>query len=112
MSIVDNKSNPPIVEDSDRYRLYPLFPFEAEKRFEVYYLEIDPGTELQSEGHRPNVEEYVFLQAGTLRIRVAESEYTLQAGQSLNFDAGRRHSYTNTGKSLVKAIMPIHYPVE
>ncbi len=109
VAVVDNTGSSPLREDSPHYRLYPIFPFEADKKFEIYYLEIDPGTSLSSEGHQENTEEYVFLHSGLLRIFVEESEYTVRANQSINFDAARRHSYTNIGSDMVKAVMLIYY---
>ncbi len=39
-------------EDNGKYRVYPHFPFEDEKRFEVYSVEIEKGGFLSSDSHR------------------------------------------------------------
>jgi transcriptional regulator with XRE-family HTH domain len=109
VAVVDNTGSPPLREDSPHYRLYSIFPFEADKKFEVYYLEIDPGRSLSSEGHQENTEEYVFLHSGSLRISVEDNEFTITENQSVNFGAARRHSYKNIGGDTVRAIMLIFY---
>ena len=108
-AVVDNTGSPPILEDSPHYRLYPIFPFDADKKFEIYYLEIDPGTSLSAEGHQKNTEEYVFVRSGILRINLEEKEYTVGENHSINFDAARRHSYANIGADTVRAVMMIYY---
>src|SRR6478752_6537405 len=38
-----------LFEDNEKYRLYPFFPFQEDKRFEVYSVEIEKGGYLSSE---------------------------------------------------------------
>jgi transcriptional regulator with XRE-family HTH domain len=109
VSIVENTQQEPVLADGKKYRLYPLFPFESGKRFEIYYVEMDPGAHLVSEGHLEHVSEYIFVQQGELQISVEEHESTVRADQSTTFDASRQHGYTNRGQELIKAIMMLYY---
>ena len=109
LSIVENTQREPVLADGKKYRLYPLFPFESGKRFEIYYVEIDPGAHLVSEGHLDHVSEYIFVQQGELQIGVENHESPVRTDQSITFDASRQHSYSNTGKDMVKAIMMLYY---
>ena len=110
MLTVDNKQAQPTLADGKKCRLYPLFPFEAGKRFEIYYLEMEPGAHRVSEKCLvDHVAEYVFVQQGVLKITVGENESTVHADQSITFDASQQHRYTNTGNELIKAIMMLYY---
>jgi XRE family transcriptional regulator, regulator of sulfur utilization len=110
VSVVDNRAGPPLLEEKGGYRLYPLFPFEAERKFEVYHVEIARGVRLASEGHRGGVEEYLFVMAGTLRLGVQEKSWRVGRDHSIRFDAAGSHSYENRDAATVKMIMLICYP--
>jgi transcriptional regulator with XRE-family HTH domain len=111
MLIVDNTHMEPIVAEDQKYRLYPLFPFESGKRFEIYYFEMEPGTHRVSEGcFVEHAAEYIFVQQGLLKITVGENDSTVHADQSITFDASRQHEYTNMGNEVIKAIMMLYYP--
>jgi len=91
------------------YRLYPLVPFDPERGFEVYYVEIDAGSSLEAEPHLGNTEEHVFLTKGRLQITVKGESYRLRAQEYLSFDADTQHGYVNRGKKMASAIMLISY---
>ncbi|GAK58960.1 transcriptional regulator, XRE family protein [Candidatus Vecturithrix granuli] len=109
--VVDNTHAEPILADDQKCRLYPLFPFESGKRFEIYYFEMEPGAHRVSERCLvDHVAEYVFVQQGLLKITVGEHDATVHADQSITFDASRQHEYTNVGNKVIKAIMMLYYP--
>jgi len=91
------------------YRLYPLVPFDPERGFEVYYVEIDAGASLQAEPHLGNTEEHLFVTKGRLQITVEGELYRLCAQEHLSFDADVQHGYVNAGKKMAAAIMVISY---
>jgi len=111
MQVVDNTHLAPILTDDQKCRVYPLFPFESGKRFEIYYFEMDPGAQRVSEKCLVDqVAEYLFVQQGLLKISVGEHDATIHADQSITFDASRQHAYTNIGNGVSKAIMMLYYP--
>jgi len=99
----------PLIEDSGRYRLFPFFPIEEGRRFEVYTIEIDPGGHLSAEAHQPGAQEFLTLFNGELTVRVDQQEYHLSQGDSIRFRADRPHAYQNSSDSLVKISLVIHY---
>lgn len=103
------KAGRPLTAASDHYRLFPLIPFEPEQPFETYFIEIDPDTIFKGEPHEGNVNEYVFVLNGRLEIRTAGRQYTVTAGEFLQFQAGRPHEYRCKGKETASAIMLISY---
>jgi XRE family transcriptional regulator, regulator of sulfur utilization len=99
----------PLLEDNGRYRLFPFFPIEEGRRFEVYSIEIDPGGRLSAEAHPQSTQEFLTLFEGQLTVRVDQQDYVLAVGDSIRFRADRPHAYQNSGKDLVKLSMVIHY---
>lgn len=91
--------------------MYPSFPFQEDRRFEVYTVEIEKEGILSSDPHRKGTEEFITVFAGELTIRVNEYEYSLKNGDAIRFKADRPHTYYNSGESLARISMTIYYPV-
>ena len=109
VAIMDFKEATPLTAKSEHYRLFPLIPFDPEHGFEIYHVEIDPGTTYDGEPHKGNVEEYVFLLQGRLEITVEDKKYAVKANQLIRFVADRPHKYYSAGEEMVSAIMMICY---
>ena len=109
VAIMDFKGSKPLTAKSERYRLFPLIPFDPDHAFEIYYVEIEPKTTFDGEPHEGNVEEYVFVMQGKLEITVEENHYLVNANQFIRFIANRRHKYFSAGEEMVSAIMMICY---
>lgn len=97
-------------EDNGKYRVYPYFPFEDERRFEVYSVEIDKGGYLSSDAHKEGTEELITIFDGKLTVRVNNNEYTVKSGDSIRFKADRPHTYHNSGEILTRLSMTLYYP--
>ncbi|CAN7533237.1 XRE family transcriptional regulator [Peribacillus frigoritolerans] len=97
-------------EDNGKYRVYPHFPFEDEKRFEVYSVEIEKGGFLSSDSHREGTEEYITVFEGEVTVRVNNEEYTVRNGDSIRFKADRPHAYHNSGDTITRLSMILYYP--
>jgi XRE family transcriptional regulator, regulator of sulfur utilization len=108
--VVPKSEVEPLLEDGGKLRNYPVFPFEAERGFEMYYVECDPGVYLQAEPHAPGTQEYITVHVGRQAIRVGNEEYDLAAGDSIRFKADQAHSYHNPGAETATLSMVIHYP--
>ena len=99
----------PLIADDGRYRLYALFPMEAERRFELYMIEIEPGGSLAAEAHPDGTQEFLTVFAGELTVRADGDETRLGVGDSLRFRADRAHAYINAGEVLTKFHLVIQY---
>jgi len=97
-------------EDNGRYRVFPVFPFDEKKRFEIYTVEIDSEGNLSSVGHIDGTEEFITVFDGEIAITVNECKYNLKKGDSIRFKADRPHTYSNVGKALARLSMTIYYP--
>ncbi|MBM7585577.1 transcriptional regulator with XRE-family HTH domain [Bacillus pakistanensis] len=98
-------------EDNGKYRVFPYFPFEEDKRFEVYTVEIEKGGFLSAEAHREGTEELITVFEGELTIRVNNIENTVRSGDSIRFKADRPHTYHNSGETLTRLSMILYYPI-
>ncbi|GKV56332.1 transcriptional regulator [Sporosarcina sp. NCCP-2222] len=99
-----------ISEDEGKYRVYPSFPFQEDRRFEIYSVEIDEGGKMSSAAHKQGTEEFITVFDGELTILVNDCEHTLSNGDSIRFKADRPHMYSNSGDRLVRLSMTIFYP--
>ncbi|MFJ7972054.1 helix-turn-helix domain-containing protein [Psychrobacillus sp. NPDC096389] len=97
-------------EDHGKYRVYPNFPFEDNRRFEVYSVEIEKGGFLSAEAHLEGTEELITVFEGELTVRVNNNEYTVRNGDSIRFKADRPHTYHNSGETLTRLSMILYYP--
>lgn len=100
----------PMAEDGGRYRVYPFYPYEDGRRFEIYTVEIDPDGSLNAEAHNDRTQEFITVFEGTLTVRVADVEYDVPGGSSIRFKADRPHAYFNNGSAPVRLNMVIFYP--
>jgi transcriptional regulator with XRE-family HTH domain len=109
-TVVRQSDIKPLTEDHGKYRLYPLFPIEEGRRFEVYSIEIDPRGHLSAEAHPEGTEEFLTVFMGELTVRVNDQEFRVLKGDSIRFRADRPHAYLNSGDTLAELSLAIHYP--
>lgn len=97
-------------EDNGKYKVFTVFPFQEDKHFEMYSIEIEYKGSLESVGHLAGTEEFITVYDGTVIITVQDVEYSLTKGDSIRFKADKPHSYRNTEKELARLSMTIYYP--
>ncbi|KAB7704098.1 helix-turn-helix domain-containing protein [Bacillus aerolatus] len=97
-------------EDNGKYRVYPYFPFQDDRRFEVYTVEIEKGGFLSADSHGEGTEEFLTVFDGELTVSVNNIEYTVRSGDSIRFKSDRPHAYHNSGETLTRLSMTIYYP--
>ena len=108
--LVRTKDIQPISEDSGKVRNFPLFPDDDNRRFAVYYLELDKGSYFKSEPHLKGTVEFVTIFKGTLEIHADGQTFTVKADESIRFRADTDHSYRNTGNETVILHMILFNP--
>jgi len=109
ISLKSFKEDVPLTGETEGYRLFPLIPFNPERAFETYFVEIDPGTKLDAEPHQGNAEEHVFVLQGQIDISVTNETFTVGHEQFISFQADCEHCYRNVGEETAVAIMLISY---
>jgi len=107
--IVEKGEVPLLSEDGGRFRNYPVFPFDSTRKFEIYYIEIDPGASLQSEAHPENTHEFITVFSSVLEIGVNNEVLRVGKESAVRFKADYPHSYKNVGREICKLNMVINY---
>ncbi len=107
--LIKSEEVAPLIEDDEKYINYPAFPFQEDKQFETYRIEIKEGGYLQAQPHLEGAEEYITVFDGEVEI-IADSEtFRIKKGDSLSFKADVPHSYKNTGATTAYLSMIIYY---
>jgi XRE family transcriptional regulator, regulator of sulfur utilization len=100
----------PLTGADGKYRVYPIFPYEEGRRFEMYSLEIDQDGTFASNPHGEKTQEFITVFEGELRILANNREYKIKQGESIRFRADKPHSYHNPGGGLARLSLVIYYP--
>jgi len=95
LKVINQNDISPIIEDNNRMRLYPIFPFDANKGFEIFTIELEPGCNHISTPHNDGVEEYIIVTEGQIEININDEKFILQKGNSIRFMANSPHTYRN-----------------
>lgn len=96
--------------NEEHYRIFCYYRSTAERNFELFQLEMDEACIYTSIGHMERSMEYVMVLEGQLTMRVQGDEFTLQKDDTIEFQASGEHTYANTGKGGLKAIILNYYP--
>lgn len=107
LKVIDQNDISPIIEDNNRMKLYPIFPFDANKGFEIFTIELEPDCNHISTPHNEGVEEYIIVTEGQVEININSKKFILQKGNSMRFMANLPHSYKNInqGRSVFQNII-------
>lgn len=108
--VIKNDEIPPISSDNKHFRLYPIFPLENNRSFEMLYIEIDSGSTSESLPHEFGTEEFIIVYSGSLELTIDNTEtYTISEGSSIHYKADKNHKYHNPSNTTTKLCMVIHY---
>jgi len=77
---VDVKKISHISENNDKMRIYPVFPFDSKKNFEILVIDLDKNCKHISPKHDDGVEEYIMVTDGKLKITLYDKEVILEKG--------------------------------
>ena len=100
----------PILEDGGRVKNYSIFPDDEDRRFSVYYMELEPGSSWRSEPHLRGTAEFVTVFSGGLEIATAERTLTVGPGESVRFPGDVVHSYRSLGEEKTVLHMILYNP--
>lgn len=95
--IVKKSEIQPLLEDNGKVKNYSLFPDNENRRFAVYYLELDEGSFWESEPHLKGTTEFITVFMGEIEIYADGQKFIVEKGESIRFKADTFHSYRNVG---------------
>lgn len=101
----------PTKEMEGVYRVYTYFPYEKERNFELYVIEIAPGGVYPSGAHGENTKEYVIVNEGELQLDIDGETCYVKKGDAVRFDSDKNHEYRNEGQEVLKLVSIFSYTV-
>lgn len=107
--VIKKEEISPLLNDEGRFRLYPVFPYEEGRGFEMLYIEMDEGVSSVSVPHADGTEEFVIVYEGILSLTVDEEEYIIESGNSIRYMADKTHTYKNAYEGQTRICMLIYY---
>lgn len=108
--IVKTSELQPLLEDGGKVKNYSIFPDDENRRFAVYYLELDVGSYWESEPHLKGTTEFITIFSGCIEISTNGQRFSISKGESIRFKADSVHSYRNTGNETVILHMILFNP--
>ncbi|WP_018248420.1 helix-turn-helix domain-containing protein [Orenia marismortui] len=111
VSVISTEEINPLLEERGEFRVYPIFPFDHKKRFEIHAIEIEAGCSYEAEAHFTGVEEHLIVSRGILEILIEGDTYRVNEGNTIRFVADKAHVYRNDTDFLLKAHAILYYPV-
>ena len=99
----------PLTELGDGYINYPIFPFQENRLFETYRIQIDIDGSLDANPHLAGTEEYITVFSGQIEVKTDTEIFQLNTGDSIHFKADVPHSYRNTGSEVAYLSMILYY---
>lgn len=108
VELIDTNNIEPLIEG--KVKIYPTFPFDSTRRFEIYYLEFDRNGYFSTEPHLQGTQEFITVFVGELTVVIGDKKFVVKSGKAIRFKADIPHSYENTGDSTCSLDMIIYYP--
>ena len=108
--IVKTSEIQPLLEDGGKVKNYSIFPDNENRRFAVYYLELDRESYWESEPHLKGTTEFITIFTGKIEIHASGQRFIIEEGESIRFRADTVHSYKNTGNETAILHMILFNP--
>ncbi len=101
-----------ISEDNGKSKVYPYFTYEDGRPYEVYKVDMEPGSYIDAEPHAEGTVEVIVVNAGEISLRIKDEEVTLHEGDATRFFGDQDHSYHNSGKTPARLGIVIYYGIK
>lgn len=108
--IVKTSEIQPLLEDGGKVKNYSIFPDNENRRFAVYYLELDAESYWESEPHLKGTTEFITIFMGKIEIYSDRQRFIVEKGESIRFRADTVHSYKNIGSESAMLHMILFNP--
>ncbi|MED4731926.1 XRE family transcriptional regulator [Aneurinibacillus migulanus] len=95
VSIVSRAEIPHVTEDNENCKVYLLFPFDPQTRFEIYSIVLHPNGSYLSSPHNEGVYEYITVVSGVFTLKIRDEIFNLPTGDAIRFAGNAPHMYIN-----------------
>lgn len=96
--IMSIKNMVPTKEIPGQYKVYTCFPYEDNRMFEIYRIEIEPSGTYYSGAHGEHTKEYVVVSKGQVDIQIENENFAVTTDDIFKFESDKAHNYSNKGK--------------
>ena len=86
-----------------------LSPIEMAEDLEIYLLDFDKGSTLQSNPHEAKSKEYLTILEGKVRVRAGKNEGVLNEGDFIIYDCDIEHSIENINDGPSRVFMIVRF---
>lgn len=107
--ILVHKKSRKILKVPESNLVYQLLTPDLNRKIEFIWIEIEPGKQVEPVAFAHEGEECAVVIEGQLNLWISDTEYVMNAGDSISFDSTLPHSIANLGSKkvvLVTAITP------
>lgn len=98
-----------ISQEDEMYRIYPYFPYDREKQFEMYTFELEAQSVHDSEPHVKGVEEFFIVTHGQMTMTIGSKSVILKEGDAITFKADTNHAYVNDSSETARGTIVLYY---
>jgi quercetin dioxygenase-like cupin family protein/DNA-binding transcriptional regulator YiaG len=95
---------------TENYAYETLTPGAENKHLNAFHVTVEAGQEHSGVGYQHEGEEFNYVLKGKVQVIVGDHVNTLEAGDSLHFNAGIKHQLKNVGKETAELIVVIYSP--
>jgi len=95
---------------TNNYAYTTLTPGAENKHLKAFLVTIDPLQDHDGVGYQHEGEEFNYVLAGTVEVKVGDHANKLKPGDSLHFNSGISHNLRNIGKDEAKLLVVIYGP--
>lgn len=92
------------IKTGDRYTVKTCFPYEDNKKIEIYRIDILPGGVYLSGGHGTGTREYLAVLEGVLTVDTGREVQDVLPDEIFRFNCETEHKYINNGEAEVRFI--------
>ncbi|WDV45172.1 XRE family transcriptional regulator [Clostridiaceae bacterium M8S5] len=107
-SIVRNNELKVIHKESE-YSIYSVFPYYDLHKSEILKLEIAPHSKLCNSGHMNEIDEYIYVIKGSVKLILDSEEFVLNEGDSIRFKGKLPHEFVNCYDNTVSLVNVLNY---
>lgn len=87
------------IKEEEKYTVRTCFPYEDNKKIELYRIDILPGGVYISGGHGSGTREYIAVLEGVLTIDTGREVQDVSPDEIFRFNCEEEHKYINNGET-------------
>lgn len=93
--IIENGSAPVYKEEEGVYQIKSIFPYERQRKFDVYEIVVEPGKSCKGLSKENGNSEYIMVVQGVLTLETEQRHYDIAASHAVRVCCENDYSYVN-----------------